>query len=114
MEKIVEYSDTKKFWDEVSPHLKKDDAKNCLCLGLSYHFKDKPENCIYQSALFLDDQFVGSLVVSRYRTQSNLLISPIENQSYIKTLFNELNKKTRLTYVSLATIKLINIFLKLL
>lgn len=92
MEELRVYSDPKTFWVEVSPFLKKEEAKNSLCLGLSYTFKSNPTDCIYQSALFQDSKLLASLVISRYRTNHNFLPSPTSDQRVAQRLYNEFKK----------------------
>lgn len=92
MSEIKVYNDPKSFWKEVSPHLKKEEAKNSLCLGLSYIFLSNPTDCMYQSALFEGNNLLGSLVVSQYRTNHNLLPSPVADRETAKKLFDELQK----------------------
>ncbi len=92
MGRIKVYDDPKQFWNEVSPYLKKEEAKNSLCLGLSYIFQSKQDDCLYQSALFNGEEVAGALVVSRYRTNHNLLPSPVSNKQVAQVLFNEFLK----------------------
>lgn len=92
MEQLRVYDDPKKFWIEVAPFLKKEEAKNSLCLGLSYIFQSNPSDCMYQSAFFQDGNFLGSLVVSRYRTHHNFLPSPISDRRIARKLFDEFQK----------------------
>ncbi len=73
MNRVKVYDDPKLFWSDVSPYLKKEEAKNSLCLGLSYGFQSQSEDCLYQSALFKEDQLLGALVVSRFRINHTLL-----------------------------------------
>lgn len=92
MGKLKTYDDPKDFWREVSPFLKKEEAKNNLCLGLAYNFRSNPTDCIYQSSLFHEDQFLGALVVSRYQTNKNFLPSPTSDQSVALQLYNGFQK----------------------
>lgn len=90
--KIITYSDPKSFWEEVSPHLKKEEAKNSLCLGLSYRFRNSPQDCVYQSAIFENGKFVGALVLSKYRTNYNLLPASVANEKVCRLLYEEFIK----------------------
>ena len=92
LNQIKVYDDPKQFWKEVAPHLKHEEAKNSLCLGLSYIFQSNPIDCMYQSALFNDDELLGTLVCSRYRTNHNLLPSPVKDQEAANKLFDEFQK----------------------
>ncbi len=92
VESVKVYEDPKVFWREVSPQLKKEEAKNSLCLGLSYAFQSHPTNCMYQSALFDGNKLLGALVLSQYRTNANLLPTPVCDQEAAKILFNEFAK----------------------
>ncbi len=92
MHEIRTYNDPKKFWVEVSPHLKKEEAKNSLCLGLSYLFQTNPSDCVYQSALFQGGVLRGSVVVSKHRANINFLPSPTSDPEIAKTLFVEFQK----------------------
>ncbi|MCB0414173.1 MAG: hypothetical protein KDD50_07560 [Bdellovibrionales bacterium] len=96
MKKIKEYDDPKLFWQEISGFLKKEEAKNSLCLGLSYMFQTHPKNCLYQSALFDDDKFLGSLVLSKYKDNANLLPSPVKDADVAKELLAVFNKRNHL------------------
>jgi predicted GNAT family acetyltransferase len=78
------------FWNEVSPHLKKNEAINSLCLAISYQFQSRPENCLFQCALFKGNEFIGALVCSRHNTSTNIVPTPISQPKYIKILFQEL------------------------
>jgi hypothetical protein len=55
------YEDSKLFWNEISPHLKAEEAKNSLCLGLSYIFQSDPSARLYQAALFGEKGFLGAV-----------------------------------------------------
>jgi predicted GNAT family acetyltransferase len=92
MEQLKVYDDAKRFWDEVSPFLRREEAKNSLCLGLSYTFRSNPEDCVYQSALFNDDTLLGAIVVSRYRTNVNFLPTPIASSESAQKLFDSFKK----------------------
>lgn len=89
MEKLKVYDSAKTFWNEASTSLKQEEAKNSLCLGLSYVFQTNPEDCLYQSALFDGDHLLGALVCSRYRTNHNLLPTPISKPEYAQILFEK-------------------------
>ena len=90
--KLENYKDPKAFWNEVSPHLKKEEAKNSLALGLSYTFQAQPDDCLYQGALFDGDQLAGAIVCSQYRTNRNFVISPVIHPPHAETLFEEFQK----------------------
>ncbi len=92
MEALKIYRDPKIFWQEISPHLKREEAKNSLILGMSYIFQSNPNDCLYQSALFQDDNLLGSLVLSRYRTNHNFLPSPVSDPEIAKKIFDEFQK----------------------
>lgn len=92
MEELRVYDSPLQFWDDVAPVLKREEAKNSLCLGLSYLFRSNPADCAYQSALFQNGRPLGSLVVSKYQTNFNLLPSPISDIGAAKKLFDELQK----------------------
>ncbi len=96
MANVVVYNDPNHFWNEVSPHLKKEEAKNSLCLGLSYFFRSNPSDCVYQSALFQNENLLGSLVVSKYRTNHNFLPSPISDRGIAQKLFEGCGSKTKI------------------
>lgn len=87
MANLVVYDDANHFWSEVSPHLRTDEAKNSLSLGLSYTFRTNPKDCLYQSALFDNNRLLGALVCSRYITNHNLLPSPVRAPEHARTLF---------------------------
>jgi len=72
---VKTYQDPKQFWSEVSPHLRKEEAKNSLCLGLAYAFRQDGKNCLYQSALFDGGKFLGSTLVSVYHINNHFLPS---------------------------------------
>ncbi len=86
------YDDPKEFWDEVSPSLKAEEAKNSLCLGRAYVFRSNPEGCLYQSAIFDGDNLLGAIVVSRYRTNANFLPAPVTNPEHARKLFESFQK----------------------
>ncbi len=88
--RVYVYKNSIKFWNEVSPSLKKEEAKNCLLLGLSYLFRTDSKNCVFQAAVFDDAKLLGAVVVSQYRTNKNLLLSPVSNPKVIDLLFKEL------------------------
>jgi hypothetical protein len=67
---LIVYEDPNQFWNDVSPHLKFNEAKNSLVLGLSYIFKTNPKDCLYQSALFEDNKFIAALMCSQYLSPS--------------------------------------------
>ncbi len=90
--KVIVYKNPKDFWFEISPHLKIEEAKNSLILGISFLFLSDPKNCIYQSAFFDGSNFLGSLSCSQHRQSMNLLPSPVNNSSHAKTLFDEFLK----------------------
>lgn len=92
MTQLKTYTDPKIFWDEVSPQLRKEEAKNCLCLGLAYNFQFNAKDCLYQSALFKDGELRGALVLSRYLTNHNFLPSPVVNKETAEVLFSEFQK----------------------
>jgi hypothetical protein len=81
------YEDSKLFWNEISPHLKAEEAKNSLCLGLSYIFQSDPSARLYQAALFGEEGFLGAVVGSSYLTNRNLLPSPVKSGDHAKQLF---------------------------
>lgn len=85
--KLEIYKDPKKFWAEISPHLKMEEAKNNLILGMSYLFQKDPKDCVYQSALWDSEKFLGALVCSKYLTHQNLLPSPIQDLEHARFLF---------------------------
>ncbi len=87
--KIKVYANTKQFWKEVSPHLIKNEAVNGLGLGLANVFRSHPKDCLYQSALFTESQFLGSLLCSQFREQRNLVPSPVKNLEIATRLFEK-------------------------
>ncbi|MBK9294792.1 MAG: hypothetical protein IPM57_10190 [Oligoflexia bacterium] len=88
MPEIVKtYNNPKIFWSEVSPFLKKEEAKNSLFLGLAYMYCSNSTDCLYQSALFDGDAFWGALICGRYFTNQNLIPTPVANYSRLKKLF---------------------------
>lgn len=93
METIV-YSDTQQFWNEISPSLRKDEAKNSLILGLCDAFRTQPSLCLFQAALFNAEHFLGALVASEYKGFLNLLPSPLSNSEYAQKLFSTFQKKS--------------------
>lgn len=88
--RVYVYKNPIEFWNKVAPILKKEEAKNCLLLGLSYLFRTDPENCVFQAAVFDDVELLGAVVVSQYRTNNNLLLSQVSNSKVIDLLFKEL------------------------
>lgn len=92
MKHVKVYDDTKLFWEEVSPYLMKDQAKNCLILGLSHTFINNSKDCLFQCAIFDDQDFIAATVVSQYRTNFNLLISETTDQNAVNLIFQEMNK----------------------
>jgi predicted GNAT family acetyltransferase len=84
---IKVYDNAKSFWDDVSPHLKVEETKNSLLLGLSYTFLSDPSGRVYQAALSDDRGFCGAVVCSRYLTNQNLLPSLLKNKDEAKHLF---------------------------
>ena len=92
MVQLKVYEDPQLFWNEVSPHLRKAEAKNCLCLGLAYNFQFNSKDCLYQSALFKDGELKGALVLSRYLTNHNFLPSPVAEAETAEKLFKEFKK----------------------
>lgn len=95
MKKIITYDNPRFFWDDVSPYLKEEEAKNSLCLGLAYRFQSNSGDCMYQSALFEDDTLAGALVLSRHRTNQNLLPTPVPNIEAASTLLDVFLKEKR-------------------
>ena len=81
------YADAKLFWREIAPHLRTEEAKNSLILGLSYIFQSDPSACLFQAALFGDEGFLGAAVVSSYLAKHNLLPSPLKDGDHAKRLF---------------------------
>lgn len=89
MEVLKVYDDPQTFWYEASPHLKKEESKNSLILGMSNIFRSEPKDCVYQSALFRGDLLRGAIVCSRYRTNTNFLPSPVSNVDDALKLFTQ-------------------------
>jgi hypothetical protein len=85
---LIVYEDPNQFWTEVSPHLKVNEAMNSLSLGLAYAFRTNPTDCLYQSALFDKDRCLGALICSRYKTNHNLLPTPLIEPSHAGVLLN--------------------------
>ncbi|MGE0764808.1 MAG: GNAT family N-acetyltransferase [Bdellovibrionales bacterium] len=81
------YKDPKRFWAEVAPWLKREEAKHSLCLGLSLHFCADATDWVYQSALFQKEQLLGALVCSRYRTNRNFLPTQVQDPAHAQELF---------------------------
>lgn len=86
------YQDTLEFWDEASSFLKQREAENSLSVGLSYYFKNDPTNCVYQSAVFVGQECVGTLVVSQHLMDYNFLPSSVSDLKVAQTLFDEFCK----------------------
>lgn len=89
------YDDPQAFWREVSPELKKEEAKNSLFLGLSRSFQfaaGGSNSCLYQSALRGESGLLAALICSQYRTNCNLIPSPVEDIHHAKELFTEFAK----------------------
>lgn len=93
MTRLIVYDNPNLFWNEVSPQLKIEEAKNSLCLGLAYTFQSTSEDCLYQSALFDSDQLLGALVCSRYRTNHNLVPTPISKLEHASLLYEQFEKE---------------------
>lgn len=110
MERLKVYNNPKEFWSEVSPPLKEEEAKNSLCLGLSYTFRSNPTDCLYQSALFQDGKLSGSLVVSRHKTNCNLLPSPTSDRNVAKKLYDEFQKSSILITGMVGEMTTVNIY----
>lgn len=110
---IKVYEDPNHFWREVSPHLKLEEAKNSLSLGLSFLFRTDPTDCIYQSALFYKNQFLGALICSRYMTHSNLLPSPISSAEHAHVLYEKFKSKNIKITGLVAEFDLANEYVKL-
>lgn len=89
MTHLRKYNNPKLFWKETSPYLKKEEAKNSLCLGLSYNFQIQPNDCLFQAALFDDQSLLGSLTCSQYRTDRTLITTPVSGVQAAKKLFDE-------------------------
>jgi len=89
---LRKYSDPRQFWTEISPHLKREESKNNLLLGLSHTFLTKPEGCLFQFALFTDHELVGAVVGSLFRTNRTLIPAPLKSPEFAKDLFQEIQK----------------------
>lgn len=86
------YRSTQQFWDEISPHLRKQEVKNNLCLGLSQLYAKDPKGCLYQSALLSENELLGAMVVATYMSHRNLLVSPVKNEVAAELLLSEFQK----------------------
>ncbi|MBY0472602.1 hypothetical protein K2X30_15665 [bacterium] len=82
------YKDPKLFWTEVSPHLRHDEAKNNLLLGLARSFVQNSENCLYESALFDQGALLGAFICSKYKTDHVLVVSPTPHPQQARELFD--------------------------
>lgn len=80
------YADPKTFWQEVSPHLRREESKNSLCLGLTYNFLTDRKGCFYQAALFEGSELLGAIVGSQYLTNRNLLVTPVKDSTSARVL----------------------------
>tara|TARA_Y100000590_G_scaffold466579_1_gene642494 strand:+ start:113 stop:364 length:252 start_codon:yes stop_codon:yes gene_type:complete len=72
--RIKRYNDPCIFWKEVSPELKKEEAKNNLSLGLSYHSQTHSNDCLFQAAVFDDSHLLGALCCFKFKTNQNLIV----------------------------------------
>lgn len=88
----VEACDPEQFWLEASGFLKKDEAMNSLCLGLSYNYRADATDCVYQSILYNNKVPLATLVCSRYHTMRNFLPSPVQNLAHAKKIFSDFQK----------------------
>lgn len=89
MKKLKQYLDPEDFWTEVSPSLKLEEAKNGLCLGRSCEFRTAPEDGSYQAAVFEDNELLGAMVGSPFRTKYNLIPSPVSDPETAEMLLND-------------------------
>lgn len=87
MEQIKVYTNTKEFYEEISPFLRMDETQNGFVLGICANFLTKPEDCFYQSALFDRQRFIGALIVSRYETNFNFLPTRLTEDKHARSLF---------------------------
>lgn len=89
---VTVYRNPKNFWRDVAPHLRQDEAKNCLSLGLSFSFQSQPQDSVYQSASFNGGRFFGSLVISRFKNNNVMLPSAGTGAQAARLLFDEFQK----------------------
>lgn len=108
------YSRPREFWSEIAPHLQEEEAKNSLCLGLSYHFLQDPTDCVHQSALFQEGKFVGALVVSRYLNQQNLLCTPVQEIEHAESLLKAYRRTRKTAHNLIGELKTANLYRDLL
>ena len=90
MSDIKVYTDPSAFWQEVAPHLRGDETRNSLCLGVSYALQNVPENCLYQSALFDGAELEGACLVCQNSESKSLLPSPVGSKEAAKALLEKL------------------------
>ena len=90
MQNIKTYTDPSAFWREVGPHLRGDEARNSLCLGVAYALQAVPDNCLYQSALFDGAVLEGACVVCQNSESKSLLPSPVRNKQTAQALLEKL------------------------
>ena len=89
MGEVKVYDNTKDFWREVSPFLKKDEAKNSLLLGLAYRFRFNPVNCLYQSAFFEEGEMLGAVICSRRDDVQCFLPASIRSKDVARELYEK-------------------------
>lgn len=90
--KAKRYDDPNLFWTDTSPFLKVEEAKNNLCLGLSFLFRTDSSRCVFQSSLSENEKLLAALVCSKNKKNVNLLPSPTTECSAAKILFNDLQE----------------------
>lgn len=67
------YKKPEEFWQEVSPALLREEAKNGLALGLANNFRANSENCLFQAAVFDGKRCLGAVIGSKYSTNLNFV-----------------------------------------
>lgn len=72
---LIVYGDPDRFWEEVAPHLKGQEARNSLLLGLASNFRVNPKGCLFQIARFERAGLMGALLCSKYLENQNLVVS---------------------------------------
>jgi len=110
MELLKRYEDPQEFWNEVSPHLKKEETKNNLVLGLSYNFRVDPNGCLYQSALFDGEFLLGAILCTRHRINETLVPTPVKNKESARKLFDDFLKANMLVNGVVAEKETANIY----
>jgi predicted GNAT family acetyltransferase len=81
------YSEPRLFWREVSPDLRREEAKNNLLLGLAHQFVSDPMNCLYQVACFSEERLTAALICNRQRQVQNFVPSPIQDEQSARQIF---------------------------